>query len=86
MDSTARLTSALPRKRTYAAAKDGGEAVYRPAGASATKRLRILPRLSISVSITSPALRNVLVPWPTPPQVPQLKKSPESSERIFEAY
>src|SRR5437588_2306569 len=53
---------------------------------SATSRFRILPRLSISVSMTSPALRNVLVPCPTPPQVPQLKTSPGSSERIPEAY
>ena len=36
--------------------------------ASATNLFRILPRSSTSVSITSPALRNVLVPWPTPPQ------------------
>src|SRR5881275_326939 len=53
---------------------------------SVTSRLRILPRLSISVSMRSPGLRNVLVPWPTPPQVPQLKTSPGSSERIPEAY
>src|SRR6516225_9079745 len=53
---------------------------------SATKRLRILPRLSTSVSMTSPILRKLLVPWPTPPQVPQLKMSPGSSVRMLEAY
>src|SRR5215471_12526817 len=37
----------------------GGPAFY---AASATKRLRILPKVSISVSTTSPDARNVLVP------------------------
>src|SRR5215467_7192671 len=36
--------------------------------------------------MTSPILRKLLVPWPTPPQVPQLKMSPGSSVRMLEAY
>src|SRR6478609_4743724 len=54
--------------------------------APATNRFRILPRFSISVSMTSPGARKVFVPWPTPPQVPQLKTSPVSIVRMFEAY
>src|SRR5207249_3174746 len=36
--------------------------------------------------MTSPSLRKVLLPWPTPPHVPQLKMSPGSSVRMPEAY
>src|SRR5262249_27537047 len=54
--------------------------------ASSTKRLRIFPKVSISVSTISPEARNVLVPCPTPPQVPQLNTSPASRVSMFEAY
>ncbi len=52
---------------------------------SSTSRLVILPRPSTSVSITSPTLRKVPVPMPTPPQVPQTKMSPTSTSAMLEA-
>jgi len=44
-----------------------------------------LAQAFISVSITSPLEKGV-VPWPTPPQVPQLKTSPSFEVRMREAY